>query len=93
MVFNLNKISCKAFLISIVFFCAFQSETVFASKEPIIRVLISKNDNIRIRSDKSIPLTIEGKFFSNKKIKGLTLRNEKNRKVLYFDKNKQKKLI
>jgi len=28
---------------------------------------------------------------SNKKIKGLTLKNEKNRKILYFDKNKQKK--
>jgi len=64
---------------------------VFASKEPIIRVLISKKNNIRIRSDKSIPLTIEGNFFSNKKVKGLTLKNEKNRKILYFDKNKQKK--
>ncbi len=72
-------------------FCAFQSETVFASKEPIIRVLISKNKNVRIRSDKSIPLTIKGKTFSNTKIKGLTLKNEKNRKILYFDKNKQKK--
>ncbi len=77
-------------LISISFICVFQSESVFASKEPIIRVLISKDNNVRIRSDKSIPLTIEGKFFSNKKIKGLTLKNEKNRNILYFDKNKQK---
>jgi len=81
----------KFCLISILFICVFQSETVFASREPIIRVLISKNNNLRIRSDKSIPLTIEGKFFSSKKIKGLTLKNEKNRKILYFDKNKQKK--
>jgi len=80
----------KCCLISISFICVFQSESVFASKEPIIRVLISKENNVRIRSDKSIPLTIEGKFFSNKKIKGLTLKNEKNRKILYFDKNKQK---
>ena len=74
-------------------FCVFvfQSESVFASREPIIRVLISKNNNLRIRSDRSIPLTIEGENFSNKQIKGLTLKNEKNRKILYFDKNKQKK--
>jgi len=81
----------KCCLISILFICFFQSESVFASREPIIRVLISKNNNLRIRSDRSIPLTIEGKFFSRKRIKGLTLKNEKNRKFLYFDKNKQKK--
>ena len=81
----------KCCLISILFICVFQSESVFASREPIIRVLISKNNNLRIRSDRSIPLTIEGKFFSRKRIKGLTLKNEKNRKILYFDKNKQKK--
>ena len=80
----------KYFLISIISFSVFQSESVFAFEEPIIRVLILKNDNIRIRSDKSIPLTIDGKIFSNKKIKGLTLKNEKNSKILYFDKDKQK---
>jgi len=79
----------KCFLISILLICVFQSERVFASREPIIRVLISKNNNLRIRSDRSNPLTIKGKFFSSKKIKGLTLKNEKNRKILYFDKNKQ----
>jgi len=81
----------KFCLIFILFICVFQSESVFASREPIIRVLISKNNNLRIRSDRSIPLTIKGKFFTSKKIKGLTLKNEKNRKILYFDKNKQKK--
>ena len=91
MILKLKKNYGKCCLISILFFCAFQSETVFAFREPIIRVLISKNNNIRIRSDKSIPLIIDGKFFSNKKIKGLTLKNEENRKILYFDKNKQKK--
>ena len=91
MILKLKKNLGKCCLISILFIGVFQSETVFASKEPTIRVLISKNNNIRIRSDKSIPLTINGKFFSNKKIKGLTLKNEKSRKILYFDKNKQKK--
>ena len=76
----------KCCLITIVFICVFHSKSVFANKEPIIRVLISKNNNLRIRSDRSIPLTIEGGFFSSKKIKGLTLKNEKNRKILYFDK-------
>jgi len=81
----------KCCLISILFIYVFQSEIVFASREPIIRVLISKNNNLRIRSDRSIPLRIEGEFFSSKKIKGLTLKNEKNKKILYFDRNKQKK--
>ena len=90
MILKLKKNYSQCCLIIILFFCVFQSESVFARKEPIIRVLISKNNSIRIRSDKSIPLTIEGKNFSNKKIKGLTLKNEKNRKILYFDKNKQK---
>jgi len=90
-ILKLKEKYSKFCLISILFFCVFQSETVFAFREPIIRVLISKNNNIRIRSDKSIPLIIEGKFLSNKKIKGLTLKNEENRKILYFDKNKQKK--
>jgi len=90
-ILKLKEKYSKFCLISILFFCVFQSETVFAFREPIIRVLISKNNNIRIRSDRSIPLIIEGEFFSSKKIKGLTVKNEKNRKILYFDKNKQKK--
>ena len=91
MILKFKNFYSKYCLISILFIFVFQSESVFASREPIIRVLISKNNNLRIRSDRSIPLTIEGKFFSRKKIKGLTLKNEKNRKILYFDKNKQKK--
>ena len=91
MILKLKKNYSKYCLICVVFFYFFHSESVFASREPIIRVLISKNNNLRIRSDRSIPLIIEGKLFSSKKIKGLTLKNEKNRKILYFDKNKQKK--
>ncbi len=91
MIFKFKYKYSKFCLISILFICVFKSESVFASREPIIRVLISKNNNLRIRSDRSIPLTIDGQFLSSKKIKGLTLTNEKNRKILYFDKNKQKK--
>ena len=89
MILKLKNYS-KCFILSISLFCVLQSETVFASKEPIIRVLISKNNNIRIRSDKSIPLTIDGKLFSNKKIKGLTLKKEKNKNILFFDNKKQR---
>ena len=91
MILKLKNNYSKYCLISILFICVFQSERVFASREPIIRVLISKNNNLRIRSDRSIPLIIEGEFFSSKKIKGLTLKNEKNKNILYFDKNKQKR--
>ena len=89
MILKLKKIYSKSFLISILCFCVIQSQSVFAFEEPIIRVLISKDNFIRIRSDKSIPLIIEGKNFSNKKISGLTLKNENNGTILYFDKNKQ----
>ena len=91
MILKFKNYYSKCCLISILFIYVFQSQSVFASREPIIRVLISKNDYLRIRSDRSIPLIIEGQLFSSQKIKGLTLKNDKNRKILYFDKNKQKK--
>ena len=91
MILKFKNIFSKSCAISILFICVFQSQSVFAYKEPIIRVLIFKNKNIRIRSDKLIPLTIDGEIFTNKKIKGLTLKNEKDKTILYFDKNKQKK--
>ena len=90
MILKTIKISNKLCLIGIIVFCLFQNHSVSASREPLIRVLISKNRNLRIRSDKSIPLIIKGQKFSNKKIKGLTVRKENNRTSLFFDKNKQK---
>ena len=91
MILKVKHYHSKFCLISILFICVFHGASAFASREPIIRVLISKNNNLRIRSDRSIPLTIKGKIFSSEKIKGLTLKNEKNKRILYFDKNKQKK--
>ena len=90
MVFKIIKKSYKFYLIGIITFSVFQNQYVFAAREPLIRVLISKNKNLRIRSDKSIPLIIKGQKFSNKKIKGLTLKKESNRTTIFFDKNKQK---
>ncbi|MDC3160630.1 SpoIID/LytB domain-containing protein [Prochlorococcus sp. AH-716-G04] len=74
----------------IIIFCVFQNQSLSAAREPLIRVLISKHRNLRIRSDKSIPLIIKGQKFSNKKIKGLTVKKENNRTSLFFDRNKQK---
>ena len=88
--FKITKNSYKFCLIWIIIFCVFQNYSVSAAREPLIRVLISKNRNLRIRSDKSIPLIIKGQKFSNKKIKGLTVKKENNRTSLFFDKNKQK---
>ena len=90
MVFKVIKISHKFCLIGIIVFYVFHNHSVLASKEPLIRVLISKSNNLRIRSDGSIPLIIEGQKFSNKKIKGLTLKKQSNRTTIFFDKNKQK---
>ena len=90
MILRILKTTHKVFLISIVSFCLAQTRTVSASIEPIINVLILKDKKIRIRSDRSIPLTINGHRFSNKRIKGLTLIKQNNRTTLLFDKNKQK---
>ena len=90
MIFKENKTTYKFILLSIIVFCFPQPRTVLASTEPIINVLILKDKQIRIRSDRYIPLTIKGQRFSNKKIKGLTLRKQNNGTTLNFDKNKQK---
>ncbi|WP_288261848.1 SpoIID/LytB domain-containing protein [uncultured Prochlorococcus sp.] len=90
MTFKLIKITHNFFFILIINFGVFQTRSLYASRLPTIKVLISKNTKIRIRSDRSIPLTFEGKGFSNKKFKGLTLKLEKDRKFMFFDKNKQK---
>ena len=90
MILKIIKTTHNFCLISILIFCFSQNRALSASKEPIISVLILKDKKIRIRSDRSIPLTIKGQRFSNKKIKGLTLKMENNRKFMFFDKNKQK---
>ena len=90
MILKLLKITHKFCLISIIIFCFPQPQIVSASTEPIISVLILKDKKIRIRSDRSIPLIIEGQRFSNTKIKGLTLKKQNDRTILFFDKNKQK---
>ena len=67
MIFKSVKIPLKFYLAGIVFLCVFNTHSVYASKEPIIRVLIAKNNNLRIRSDRFIPLIIKGKIFPIRK--------------------------
>ena len=90
MISKIIKTTRKFCLISIIIFCFSQTRTVSASVEPIINVLILKDKKVRIRSDRSIPLRIKGQRFSDKKIKGLTLKKQNNETTLSFDKNKQK---
>ncbi len=90
MISKIIKTTYKVCLISTITVCFFQPQTVSASKEPIINVLILKDKKIRIRSDRSIPLTINGHGFSNKRIKGLNLKKQNKKTILFFDKNKQK---
>ena len=90
MIFKFFKTSQKFCLITIIIFCLPQPRTFSAVTEPIISVLILRDIKIRIRSDRSIPLTIKGQKFSNQKIKGLTLKKQNNRTTLFFDKNKKK---
>ena len=90
MILKIIKSSNKFCLISLISFCFFQSPTVLATTEPVINVLILTDKKIRIRSDRSIPLKITSQRFSNKRIKGLTLKKQNNKTSLFFDKNKQK---
>ena len=90
MIIKIIKITHKICFISIIIFCCSQARNASASTEPIINVLIQKDKKIRIRSDRSIPLIIKGQRFSNRRIKGLTLKKEDGKATLFFDKNKQK---
>ena len=90
MIFKTLKTTNKFCLISTLIFSFYHPLTLSASTEPIINVLILNDKKIRIRSDRSISLTIKGERFLNKKIKGLTIKKENNRTILFFDKNKKK---
>ena len=73
--------------ISLLFFC---NQNLNASNEPIIRVLISKEKNLRIRADSNIPLIFKYKNLTKKNVKGITLKKERNSTKLFFDQNKSK---
>ena len=87
--YKIIKISFSFLLVFLLFLQTTQSK-VFASQEPIIRVLIKQDKLLRIRSDSSIPLIVRGGSFSNEKVKGLTVKNNNNKNILFFDRDKTK---
>ena len=73
--------------ISLSFFC---SQNLYASREPIIRVLIYKEKNLRIRADGDIPLIFKYKNHTTKNIKGITLKKENGVTKYFLIKTNQK---
>ena len=84
------KFTNKYFIIGFLFFSFFCNQKINASNEPIIRVLISKEKNLRIRADSKIPLIVKYKNLTKENVKGITLKKESNSTKLFFDKNKSK---
>ena len=84
------KFTNKYFVIGFISLSFFCNQNLNASNEPIIRVLISKEKNLRIRADKNIPLIFKYKNLIKKNVKGITLKKGKNSTKLFFDKNKSK---
>ena len=84
------KFTNKYFVIGFISLSFFCNQNLNASNEPIIRVLISKEKNLRIRADKNIPLIFKYKDLIKKNVKGITIKKEGNSTKLFFDKNKSK---
>ena len=84
------KFTNKYFIICFISFSFFCNQNLNAANEPIIRVLISKEKNLRIRADRNIPLIFKYKNLIKKNVKGITLKKGKNSTKLFFDKNKSK---
>ncbi len=84
------KFTNKYFVIGFIFLLFFCNQNLKASNEPLIRVLISKEKNLRIRADRNIPLIFKYKNLIKKNVNGITLKKGKNSTKLFFDKNKSK---
>ena len=87
---SILKFTNKYFVLWFIFLSFCCNQSVCASNEPTIRVLIAKEKNLRIRSDSNIPLIFKYKNLIKKNVKGITLKKEKNSTKLFFDKNKSK---
>ncbi len=90
MEYKLTKFGYKIFSICFLFNILCHSSNSFAAKEPLIRVLIARGENLRVRSDGQIPMKLSSKIFLNKKIKGLTINRRNNKLTFVFDGNKDK---
>ena len=90
MLTTILKFTNKYFVVVFISLSLFCNQNLKASNEPIIRVLISKEKNLRIRADSNIPLIFKYKNIIKKNVKGITLKKERNSTKLFFDKNKSK---
>ena len=85
------KIKKKALKIFIIIFCIypfFNTRRLFPFSEPIIKVLIAKDEQLRVRADSSIPLNIQKLIIPQTKIKGLRIKKINNKIMLSLDSNK-----
>jgi len=84
------KIPLKIFIFLSLIFNFYQCKNVLSSTEPIIKVLIKKDNYVRIRSDNSFPIRLSAKDFSRRKVQGITIRKKDKKNTIFFDSNKEK---
>ena len=68
----------------------FSSKSLLPFSEPIIKVLIAKDEKLRVRADSSIPLKINEPILPKIKVNGLTIKRLNNKIILSLDSNKDK---
>jgi len=88
--YKINKKALKIFIIFFLIYPFFSSKSLLPFSEPIIKVLIAKDEKLRVRADSSIPLNIREPSLTKTKIKGLTLKRLNNKILLSLDRNKDK---
>ena len=90
MEYKINKKTLKIFIIFFLIYPFFSGKSLSAFSEPIIKVLIAKDEKLRVRADSSIPLNISEPILPKTKIKGLTFKKLNNKFILSLDSNKDK---
>ncbi len=90
MEYKINKKALKIFIIFFLIYPFFSSKSLLPFSEPIIKVLIAKDEKLRVRADSSIPLNIKEPILPKTKIKGLTIKRRNNKTILSLDSNKDK---
>ena len=90
MEYKIKKKALKIFIIFFLIYPFFSRKSLLPFSEPTIKVLIAKDEKLRVRADSSIPLNIREPILPKTKIKGLTLKRLNNKIILSLDSNKDK---
>ena len=90
MEYKIKKKALKIFIIFFLIYPFFSNRSLLPFSEPIIKVLIAKDEKLRVRADSSIPLNIREPILPKTKIKGLTIKRLNNKIILSLDSNKDK---